>query len=83
MNVMGYEVPQEVEQRALAWMQNTPSWRAANLEEELVRMGVPESLPGWKVPAHRAADRLIQRERKAGNIAQRHGRGLWSWVGEG
>ena len=61
----------EVEEAMLRRMQ-AGQFRFANLYEPY----------GSKGPEYRQADRLIQRERKAGNIAQ-VSRGLWNWVGNG
>jgi hypothetical protein len=56
-------------------------FRAKEIETLLVKLGVPET-SGYsfqpQYPALRAADRLIQNMRKAGNL--RHSGGIWNWI---
>ena len=80
MTVYGHEVTEEQEQAMLSVMQND-KWHMVDVEVAARRAGVPNSIKGsWysillsgdthvkRYPANRAADRMLQRERKAGNI---------------
>ena len=70
MTVYGHEVTEEQEQAMLSVMQND-KWNMYDVEVAARRAGVPDSIGDThakRYPAHRAADRMLQRERKAGNI---------------
>jgi hypothetical protein len=74
MKVYGYTLPPEAERYAVAWMSAAGSFHVRDLSSAMERVGVN------RMHKIECANRLIQRERKAGNIAQVYGRGLWSWV---
>ena len=71
MTVYGHEVTEEQEQAMLSVMQND-KWNMYDVEVAARKAGVPDSIrppsQSTKYPAMRAADRMLQRERKAGNI---------------
>lgn len=69
MNVHGYEVPQTVIDAVMAAMSG--KFTASTLEDAAVESGAPRTIgSGYSIKycASRIADRLIQRERKAGRI---------------
>jgi DNA-binding transcriptional regulator PaaX len=68
MRVNGVEIPQEVIDRCVKRMKNGEPFQAAHIESLSHH---PEG--------YRLTDRLLQRERKAGNIIYRSG--MWHWVG--
>ena len=73
MKVLGYKVMPSVEQACLSRMHS--GWfSAANIAYVAERYG---KLIGHSPIAYRIADRLIQRERKNGNL-RRFGKG-WTW----
>lgn len=74
MVVMGFEVGEDVVAAIISRMQNG-NFVAGELEAIAIKMGVPEE----KGTAMRVADRLIQREKKAGNAV--FARPTWDWVG--
>ncbi|WP_213306036.1 hypothetical protein [Paraburkholderia sacchari] len=92
MKVYGYEIPAEVDAAIVERMRVT-RFTLSNINGELDRRLPAEATPtGGRGHAHadrgdicwRAADRLIQRERKAGNIAIARriaGSPLWEWCG--
>jgi len=63
MKVQGYEVTPEIENACLSAMQG--EFRALQIAQAAIRAGVPDR--GSSIP-DRVADRLLQRERKAGRI---------------
>lgn len=74
MNVLGYEVPKEVEDAALNAM--VGEFVSRDIEKAAIAAGAPEVINvGWsrEYCAHRIADRLLQREKKKGRISL-HGR---------
>lgn len=78
MIVQGYQVPDSVIEAAMVRMKCGLHFRAFEIEGVVQRAGVPAA-DGLSM---RVADRIIQRERKAGTIAiiktpQR----CWEWVG--
>lgn len=78
MNILGYEVAAELLAAAVIWMSTrNKGFTALELEVYVSTFGgVPRDGKGT---AMRVADRLIQRERKTGNIAFGRDR-LWRWV---
>lgn len=74
MMVMGFEVGADVISAILLRMKEG-NFVAGELEEIATRMGVPQT----DGIAMRVADRLIQREKKAGNVA--FSRPTWAWTG--
>lgn len=80
MITAGYEMPAEIEDQALAYLADPKSYplKYSDLVGRLTRFGVPmapvtQSATGWS-PAYRIADKLLQRERKAGRISANGGR---------
>ena len=78
MYVHGYTVSDDVQLALLMKMKSAP-FRASALEAEAVRLGLPNLTANRQPVAMRAADRIIQRERKAGNL-ELH-RPNWVWIG--
>lgn len=64
MKIQGVEISEAQEAGALTFMRSGAMFKAADVESAFIRLGV-QNVDG--VPM-RAADRLIQRERKAGRI---------------
>jgi hypothetical protein len=79
MIVEGYEVPRSIEDAAVAEIRRRSGFSASEIIAFLHRAGVPPrpvlAAHGEWGPAHRIADRILQRERRAGRIEFR--RGLW------
>ncbi|WP_413460664.1 hypothetical protein [Herbaspirillum huttiense] len=75
--VHGHAVPAEIQLALIAKMKQGP-FKAAAIQAEACRLGLPEFSDSRQPVAMRAADRIIQRERKAGNIELR--RPFWVWV---
>lgn len=73
MIILGYTVTPEVEAACLWWMRE--GWFSAHGLATEVEMAA--KIAGHSSIAYRVADRLIQRERKAGHIV-RAGKG-WVW----
>jgi hypothetical protein len=71
--VQGVLVSQHQVDRCYARMQNGNVFSCQNIEAAAEKAGVERG-----APAMRLADRLIQHERKAGNIVQIR-RGVWEW----
>ncbi len=68
MRVNGYAIMPEVIERAKAWCLTQTEFRSGGLMAELARLGVPEQT------SYRAADRLITKWKKSGEIRmKRHG----------
>ena len=78
MYVYGHTVSEDVQVAILAKMKSGP-FKASALEAEAVRLGLPSLTEASEPVAMRAADRIIQRERKAGNL-ELH-RPNWVWIG--
>lgn len=76
--VYGHTISTEIQAALVAKMKAGP-FRASNIEAEAIRLGVPYMAEHREPVAMRAADRVIQRERKAGNIELR--RPVWVWIG--
>lgn len=76
--VHGHTISTEVQAALIAKMKAGP-FKASDLEAEAGRLGVPNYSDHKEPVAMRAADRIIQKERKAGNIELR--RPLWVWIG--
>ena len=66
MKVHDFAISPAVEQACVARMQRGALFSAADLMELARRYGVPQS--NFRPVAYRFADRLIQRERRAGTI---------------
>lgn len=75
--VYGHTISDEVQSILIQKMKEGP-FQASDIEAEAIRLGVPIMAESHQPIAMRAADRLIQRERKAGNIEFR--RPSWVWV---
>ncbi len=71
MRVNGERIPEQVIQAAIAFMKSRKVFNSADITSLLEKHHVFEN--------YRAADRILQRERKAGNI--RFGDFKWKWVG--
>jgi len=84
MTVEGYDLPEAIESAVLAEIRRRSGFKASEIVGLLRRSGVPtnsvrpEFHPAG--PADRVADRLLQRERRAGRI--RFEKGLWHRVPE-
>jgi len=78
MYVHGHTVTEEIQSALLLKMKSSP-FRAYTLEAEAVRLGLPSLTANKEPVAMRVADRIIQRERKAGNLEWR--RPNWVWIG--
>jgi hypothetical protein len=76
VKVEGHEVSQDAIDACIARMKNGGYFRAFEIEGIVERAGLPKS-----ISAMRVADRIIQRERKAGNITTCTIRPYWKWVG--
>lgn len=77
--VYGHTVTNEHQAALIARMKAGTS-RAADLEAEAIRLGLPERSANRDPVAMRVADRIIQRESKAGNIEFK--RPDWVWCGK-
>lgn len=78
MYVHGLPITEQIQGALIARMQAGP-FKAMDLEEEAVRLGLPRCSEERAPVAMRTADRMIQRERKAGNIELK--RPFWVWCG--
>jgi len=83
MKVKGIEIPLAVQEAAVAVMKTKHSFTAFNVTSVVAQhMGVKTS----DEIAYRTADRIIQRERKAGNIgpsdSARSRSSYWKWIGK-
>lgn len=76
MKVQGIEVSQKAIDACLARMQRGDYFRAYFIASAAYDAGVSSG-----EVASRLADRLIQRERKAGRIIPVNRSGLWKWLG--
>ncbi|QPQ55553.1 hypothetical protein IC614_02830 [Allosphingosinicella flava] len=85
MKAEGYTFTEEQVNSGLAAM--TGQFRASDIENALEQAGVPRShhldgrWGGLGVPCMRGADRLLQRERKAGRITHL-GNGIWERISQ-
>lgn len=77
--VYGHTVTEEIQVALLSKMKSGP-FKASELEAEGVRLGLPTLSAHREPVAMRVADRIIQRERKAGRIELK--RPYWVWRGE-
>ena len=75
MNVYGVEIPEDLIVKAIKRMQSS-NFRCVHIESVFYLGGVKYK----GNVATRAADRLIQQQRKKGLI--KYENGCWSWVGE-
>ncbi|AXK44070.1 hypothetical protein [Erythrobacter aureus] len=66
MKTAGFELSDEQINAGLAAM--TGTFRLFDVERALYRAGVPDEFEGKRYVASRSADKLLQRERKAGRI---------------
>lgn len=73
ITVQGKEIPDEQVTACIERMRKPGVWCASSIEAAAEAAGVP-----WGQLSMRLADRLIQRERKAGRIIQVK-RGWWEW----
>lgn len=73
MKVQGYEISQTVVDKAMTWFPTDRSFTAGELAGALERLGVPSNR-GTRWTASRAADRLLQKWRKAGTHAYSGGK---------
>ncbi|MFM0163901.1 hypothetical protein PQR39_26240 [Paraburkholderia sediminicola] len=83
MKVKGVEIPQAVQDAAVAFMKAEHSLTTFKVQGLVARL---MSMKHGDEVAMRVADRLMQRERKAGNIgpsdstrARSH---YWKWIGK-
>lgn len=74
MQVNGIAIDQKIIDACIERMQEN-DFRSMDIEGICTRMGLDYK----SGTAMRTADRIIQKERKAGRIALSHGR-YWSWV---
>ncbi len=72
MNVVGFEISQDVVDQALLSFDTDRAFKKSDLRKELVRLGVPNDRFHT---ADRCADRILQRARKAGTHA--YSSGMW------
>jgi hypothetical protein len=68
MRVNGVEIPQEVVDRCVTAMKSIGLFTSGQIE-----------VISQHVESYRLVDRLLQRERKAGNIE--YSKGEWRWIG--
>lgn len=88
MNVYGYAIPAELEAAAVAWMRAAPFalWSLSGYIERrlpaLAELRAAGAERGAGAIACRAADRLMQRHRRAGDIEirDRVRSPVWQWV---
>ena len=78
MKIKDYDVPQNVIDACEARMRMQP-FKAADITKTAVLCGVPESI-GYDYVAHRVADRLIQKHRKAGNLRMIDRKPTWEFL---
>lgn len=85
MKVQGLEIPQRVQDDAVAFIKMKRSFRSQDVQRMIDDHPLIETL-AWKPAglAIRVADRIIQRERKAGNIvsvdAEKARSTAWRWM---
>ncbi len=77
--VHGYSISEAI-QAALVERMKEGLFKAEAIEKEACRLGVPLFSEKREPTAMRTADRIIQRERKRGNIKLE--RPFWRWIGE-
>lgn len=77
--VHGYSINEAI-QAALVERMKEGLFKAEAIEKEACRLGVPLFSEKREPTAMRTADRIIQRERKRGNIKLE--RPFWRWIGE-
>lgn len=75
MKVLGYEVPQSVIDNCIIRMKYEDRFRLSNIISVAILAGAPAGEISYRI-----ADRLIQRERKAGNIVLIYS--AWTWIGK-
>ncbi len=87
MKVQGLEIPQRVQDDAVAFIRKKRSFRSQDVQRMIDDHPLIEAL-AWKPAglAIRVADRIIQRERKAANIvaveADKARSTSWRWIDE-
>ena len=77
MIVLGYTVPEYIESECILHMHGG-FFRAAHIAAVAQAFGAPLNREGGEIPG-RIADRLIQRERKAGNLVRVGSPLGWRW----
>lgn len=77
IRIYGKKVPESVIVRAVARMRDGQVFRSRDIVDVIQGMHDAKGLEHMRV-----ADRLIQRERKAGNIKTMNERPYWEWVGK-
>lgn len=80
MKVYGVEIPQSAIDATIAQMSKQPFFSAWCVSQWLEQYGVPITRRKYELVSYRAADRVIQQQRKAGNIAFNRSEGRWYWV---
>jgi hypothetical protein len=85
MKVNGYELSSSDVDSAIRFMKNSVSFYWHDIEAVLEGKGVPRVMKngyysGYRV-SMRAADRIIQQQRKQGNIEYDRKDSKWKWVG--
>lgn len=85
MKVQGVEIPQAVQDDAVAYIRRQPTFRSFDLQRAIDTHPMIEKL-SWKPIglAMRVADRIIQQQRKAGNIGpgveEKPRVASWRWI---
>ena len=79
MKVYGYEISRKAIDEAIEDMKMFKRFKAKDVERTLIICGVT----GDGGIAYRAADRIIQQQRKAGNIIYSSENRSWQWIGGG
>lgn len=85
MKVEGHQIPAEVVDEAVAAMKRYAVFRCFDIQSVIVKRLAEVPSTHRLGVAHRTADRLIQRERKAGRIGPMHGNKRspdWRWIGK-
>lgn len=77
ISVYGKKVPQPVIDRAVDRMRDGQVFRCRDIIDVIQEMHDAKGLDHYRV-----ADRLIQRERQAGNIEPMAERPYWKWAGK-
>lgn len=82
MKVLDVEVLPSQEAACKDWMQSRQTFTPANLSRKAASTGLPNCSIKSHSVAYRFAVRLLEQERKKGNVARAFNRsGLWRWVG--
>ncbi|MDF2499357.1 MAG: hypothetical protein K0Q77_71 [Anaerosporomusa subterranea] len=88
MVVYGYEIKACIIGAIADYMWEKKQFNFYDIKHELERMGVPENIKTsilytYSDISSRAANRIIQQQRRSGNIKYYQKKFLWQWVGEG